>query len=368
MTFQLTEPWKEAIRVLLKEGGTVLALGATDTGKSTFCLALANACAAQGRSCSVVDADTGQSEIGPPATVGAAHVKGPVVSFSHLDPEGLYFTGSTSPAGHLLQTVTGAVRMHQCVRKSDPHLTIVDMPGLVTGAVGRVLVENTAGALQPDWLVALHRGDELEPALAPLSRRKHPQILRLAPAQEARRRSPEERATRRRLKFAAYFEKANELTVDPREAPMSGLGLFSGRDLAPNLRAYLQREWKTDIIHAETLADRVIVITSRAVNAYNRRKVSGEFRGQTLTVATAFSLQNLLVGLIGEDGAHLAIGVLQNIDFGKQEYSIVAPLRTPASIRQIIAGSVRVSPQGHEITGEDQQALDLPQSGPPRRR
>ncbi len=49
--------------------GVCLLLGAADTGKTSLVLALANELSAQ-RPVGIVDADIGQSHIGPPTTVG----------------------------------------------------------------------------------------------------------------------------------------------------------------------------------------------------------------------------------------------------------------------------------------------------------
>src|SRR3989442_7161458 len=51
-----------------------LILGTSDTGKTSLTARLAGALAARGERVAVVDADVGQSEIGPPTTVGLGHV------------------------------------------------------------------------------------------------------------------------------------------------------------------------------------------------------------------------------------------------------------------------------------------------------
>jgi len=72
---------------LLTQRGKCLLLGASDTGKTTLAAAIAKRVAS---ACPVgfVDADIGQSHIGPPTTVGWALVEEPATDFSQLSVGG----------------------------------------------------------------------------------------------------------------------------------------------------------------------------------------------------------------------------------------------------------------------------------------
>jgi len=99
----------------LLQKGVCLILGGIDTGKTTLTAAMAGRLAQSSR-VGVIDADIGQSHIGPPATVGWAFVDKPQVSFSQLNPDGISFVGDVTPVGHLLQ-LTAAIA--QCVRQAS---------------------------------------------------------------------------------------------------------------------------------------------------------------------------------------------------------------------------------------------------------
>ena len=84
----MAEDWADKIaQELLNPGliqtGVCLVLGAADTGKTTLAEAIARRAASSGP-VGVIDADIGQSHIGPPTTVGWALVDRPDVSFSQL--------------------------------------------------------------------------------------------------------------------------------------------------------------------------------------------------------------------------------------------------------------------------------------------
>ena len=54
----------------VSEARVSVVIGASDAGKTTLIAALASELASRGEPVGVVDSDVGQSEIGPPATVG----------------------------------------------------------------------------------------------------------------------------------------------------------------------------------------------------------------------------------------------------------------------------------------------------------
>ena len=73
----------------------MLILGTSDTGKTSLTAQLAGALAARGERVAVVDADVGQSEIGPPTTVGLGRVTGPLGRLADAEVLALEFVGDT---------------------------------------------------------------------------------------------------------------------------------------------------------------------------------------------------------------------------------------------------------------------------------
>jgi polynucleotide 5'-hydroxyl-kinase GRC3/NOL9 len=69
--------WIEIANIILKSRGVVLVLGATDTGKSICTLLFANFWVKHGRKVGIVDVDMGQSDLGPPTTIGMALINKP---------------------------------------------------------------------------------------------------------------------------------------------------------------------------------------------------------------------------------------------------------------------------------------------------
>ena len=169
MTSDFPAQWDEAWERIaaLPAGGTILLLGGTDSGKTTFAAAVASRLAADSERIAVVDADIGQSEIGPPGTVAVAWARDDAAKLSDLKPAGTFFVGafsaSTLPLEHAAAT-HHAVR-HARVRNADRIL--IDTSGYVTGPTARSLKCAKASLVLPDLLLAF--GADTNTELAALS-------------------------------------------------------------------------------------------------------------------------------------------------------------------------------------------------------
>jgi polynucleotide 5'-hydroxyl-kinase GRC3/NOL9 len=199
------DPHEETVRLAVAHRGVTLLLGGLDSGKTTFARQIAAAGLEEGLTVGVLDADVGQSSVGPPATVGLRVCRTAV----DLEPDALAkadelaFVGSTSPQGHLLPLVVGARRLLDRARSEGVELVVVDTTGLVTGVYAQVLKFQKIELLQPDLVIGLARGQELEPLLGIVRRffaadvvgmRVHPEVVATSVEQRAQNR---EQAMRR---------------------------------------------------------------------------------------------------------------------------------------------------------------------------
>jgi polynucleotide 5'-hydroxyl-kinase GRC3/NOL9 len=204
-----------------------LVLGASDTGKTTLVAGLASALADPDHPVGVVDADLGQSDVGPPTTVGLGRVHGPIERLDDVEAIGLEFLGMMSPARCMRETAEATARLvgraldERCAR------VLVDTSGLVEGDFGRALKRIKIDRVRPDLVIALERAQECAPILAAYADGP-PAILRL-PAAATRRRSAAERRRGRRRALDAHLAGASPVTLDlarvPARAAPAGRGL-----------------------------------------------------------------------------------------------------------------------------------------------
>lgn len=185
----------------------VVLVGGMDSGKSTLSRAIAAAGLEAGKTVAYLDADLGQKGVGPPAAVGLRLLR----ETSELEPEalsrpdGLYFVGATSPQGQLLPLVVGTHRMLARAWEEGADLVVVDTSGLVSGVYGQLLKYHKIELLQPDVVVGLQRGEELDPLFGIVNRFFACEVIGLPVHPDVRPTSVDERARNRELAFRRYF-------------------------------------------------------------------------------------------------------------------------------------------------------------------
>ena len=157
------------IEDLIRRRGVVLLLGAADTGKTTFARQLLAAAIAAGKRAAFVDADIGESTVGPPTCVGLKWIPDPadLDDLSHADR--LQFVGSVKVSGLVLQQVVATAALVEQAR-DEVELVVVDTSDSVSGVTGQTLKYHKTELTRPEVLVAFQRGEELAPIVGMLRR------------------------------------------------------------------------------------------------------------------------------------------------------------------------------------------------------
>jgi polynucleotide 5'-hydroxyl-kinase GRC3/NOL9 len=208
----MSESWAAALEAAAAAPVT-LVLGANDTGKSTLVAHLAGALAGAGQAVGVVDADLGQSDVGPPTTVGLGRVRRPLERLADAELIALEFLGVTSPATCMPETAAATGRLVRRALDTGCDRVLVDTSGLVEGPFGRALKRLKIDRVTPDVLVALQRAEECEPILRVYADAPRPLIVRL-PAAPTKRRSATARRHARRRALDAHLAGAVPVTLD----------------------------------------------------------------------------------------------------------------------------------------------------------
>lgn len=205
------------------KAGVCLILGASDTGKTTLAESLAKH-AASSRPVAIVDADIGQSHIGPPAAVGWALVDS-CKDLLQLPASGINFVGDVSPTGHLLQLTTAIL---QCVQQASEAagLIIIDTPGFIHGPAAAALWWTVQRILKPASILAVQRGNELKDILIGFESLETKLELISSP-EEISPKSPLARQKYRRGKFAEYFRDSCVYNI-----ALTNVAVQSGRNLS----------------------------------------------------------------------------------------------------------------------------------------
>ena len=197
-----------------------LILGTSDTGKTSLTARLAGALAARGERVAVVDADVGQSEIGPPTTVGLGRVTGALARLGDAELWALEFVGDTSPVRYIRETADATGRLVRRALDAGFERVLVDTGGLVEGPLGLALKRAKVRAADPDLVLVLQRRDESEPIARALESGARPRVLRLTPSPAVVRRSATRRREHRERALREYLARAATLTLPIARVPL----------------------------------------------------------------------------------------------------------------------------------------------------
>jgi len=332
------DSWDKLAQQLSKHRERItLILGETDTGKTFFSTYLANRLLNYGLKVGILDCDTGQSDIGPPGTIGLAVLDRQIVFPSEVEPTALYFTGSNSPAFHFLPSLVGLKRLVDCgLTLAD--ILIIDTPGWVQGERARALHRSEIEMLSPDVIILLQRGEELEHLVKNYPREK---IVRLPVEKGPSPRNHEERKGLRETMYKKYFKQAGYVELDLDEVQTDRAYFKTGKEIKLEDIQYLWAErlsgWEgVLVVTEEPLSEEESIIVKREVGVSNLKNIiSGNEK-------------NLMVGLLDSMGEVLGIGIIDRIDYKGRKIKIFTPVKEKEKIRTIQFGSLRLTPEGSE--------------------
>lgn len=317
---QIPAAWKHsAERIISANWRRILVVGDTDCGKSTYCKFLVNAFLQEKRTVSFVDADIGQKQIGPPATVAVADLAA-AADFAQAAFHAMYFVGHVNPVAHFVPLVLGTRRMAEAAKGE---FTVIDTTGLIHGR-GRALKGFQIDSLQPDVLVCLERGEELA-AIRHAAR--HCNMLRLHPSGLALPKSPSARRRAREEAFRAHFQRAREMEFGLEEVIVQRSSLFNGKPVAD--RRFL---------YAEALPDGVIAVA--------REQAPHAVEG--IQVLPRHFADQLLCGVADGAGACLGIGIISSMDFHRRSLRLYTAVQK-RRIRIVQFGDLYLDRDGHEL-------------------
>jgi polynucleotide 5'-hydroxyl-kinase GRC3/NOL9 len=294
MDMTAPDEWYALLDVLGKEKGIAILLGAADTGKSTLAKFLIHQLCQRGLVVALVDADIGQSFLGPPTTIGFSIFKSHPDWELILTPPELFFVGSMTPEGRFSIHLKGVKRMVDKAASHEVDLILVDTTGFVLGEAGKELKRRKIDLISPRSILALQKSDEIEPILDLYKENPLYKIYRLPLSEQVRPSSMEERQTYRTNKFREYFKHSSiqELAIEEIQ--------IGGEVLDPN--------------------------------------------GESIPLDWALKINGLLMALKDRDDETLALGVIRNYLAEKKVLRVLTPLTDIQRVETIQLSSLKIIP------------------------
>jgi len=308
---EIPPSWSQALRRIVENPGVILVVGGTSSGKTTFCKLLALDGVKAGLRVSYVDADIGQSTVGPPGCIGWAIVS----TRGALREQALWFIGAFSPAGHLPEVITGTHALVDRALQHDSQLVVVDSTGLVRGWTGFQLKTSKAQLLRPRHLVLFRKKQELGPLSTVLSGLHGVRVHRLRVPAGVRERDTAERRAYREVRFREFLAGCSELSFPFPDLFLWGRNWFqSGVPLNQAERAELEQRLQMTLVHAERTAGLTFVVrASWQAERYAESVPASRQRGVRFLPIDAWV--GRLCAVEREPGDAVAVGKLLSVDF-----------------------------------------------------
>ncbi len=307
-----------------------LVLGATDVGKTTLIREIHRRLGGE-----VIDADVGQSWLGPPACISRGRVRD-----DHHEILSSYFVGDISPRGNFLQVLTGVA---QCLRGACRPV-LIDTDGYIYGEAARAYKSELIHLVQPDVLVLLQRSGEL--AYYKLYARAGITVIEI-PVAHGSAKGREERIRAREDAFRQHFHGATlrcwrfaELGV---ERSLVGHGEPLDVTLLSNLLA-------CPVVAAWRLPTRATLVVERW--PFSPLEAQRALGVESLAIKLWGELQNSLVGCCA-NGDLVGLGIVQGLS--SETISIWTPAPHATTLQW---GSLKVFADGRHTRALNKRAAD----------
>lgn len=199
--------WREATDAILElDGSRTIVIGDIDTGKSTFCTYLANLTVGSGIDIWVLDADIGQSDLGPPTTISLGLANEYLTNLSSIKADRMFFVGYTSPSSVTEKVIFG---IRKLASHASPPPVVINTDGWVAGDQATSYKVNMINELSPDIVVGIERVHKIDAILDSVKAMS----IRIQPPDFIKPRSREQRKRLRESSYRRFLTAAKTVTL-----------------------------------------------------------------------------------------------------------------------------------------------------------
>ncbi len=345
----IPEEWKKAVEIIreLPKGSKIFVCANVDAGKSGFICYVANKIVSENKKVAVIGADTGQSEMNPPTTIGLAFVEKPITHMSNLNYTTAWFVGSTSPAGMLERSIVGVIRMIDEALKKDPDIIIINTTGWVHNGGGRELKEIKLIAVDPDFVVILEKEPGELSYIYNILEKTDRKFVVIPAAPRLRSRSRDERRKLRSLYYEREFRNAKEIRLAVDEVAFLFSYFGTGVPLTAEELLSVVNILGFSPEYIERTHDYVIIVTSKQISEEKIESLSKSL-GISVKVIEPDFFENIIVGLLDENFNTLALGIIKKFDPFTKMFTIYTRAEQK-EIKIIAFGRIKVNLNFEEI-------------------
>ncbi len=345
----IPEDWEELYSYVKGKGNgyTIMAIGNVDTGKTGLITYLANKLFSDGKKVGIVDADTGQSDIGPPTTIGLGTLEKPIIHLSEAKLIDAFFVGNVTPAGVLDRSITGTYRMVKEGKRQGYDIILVDTTGWVSDRWGRELKTMKYLTIDPDLVVFIEKFEDelfhLKRTISGLGAN----IFEVSSPPRLGIRSREERRNIRFSLFQKEFENAKEIAIELDSIGINYGFLGTGREPSEETKEVLMHVLGQNLPYVEESEDALLLLTETKLSSSIINSLKLLLGKREVVNITMEDIRHLLVCLTDKQGHYLGLGIIIGFDQASGNLFVLTNAREE-QISNIQFGHIKVSPSGVE--------------------
>lgn len=338
--------WKKVVEDILAQQKpcTIIVLGDVDSGKTTFSTYLINRSLECEFKPSIIDADLGQSDIGPPTTVGLSLIFNPIADLFMAKPSDIFFTGLTSPKGITPRVILAFEFIMGRVLKEKVDLIVINTDGWVRGEEACSFKTSIIKKVHPDIIIGIQIDNELEPILHTVSEEGY-RILRITPAPTLKRRGHEERQGLREQSYRKYMGRPILRKLPLKWIKIEYTPLGSGNILEVE---EITKILRTKIVHCEASQKELFIVIEKNEKINEDLILTAKKLFQkNIYIVKDGDEKGLLVSLLNEHRYFLCLGIVHKIDYKNGIIKLITFCNNNISIVQF--GQIKIDTSGKEL-------------------
>jgi len=337
---------KAADEVLSREKPvTAMVMGGIDSGKTSFCAYLANRALKERRNVTIVDADLGQSDVGPPSTIGSCRLTKPIIDPFEMGAESVFFIGVTSPSGAVSKVIEGIAGMKEKALKRGVGVLIINTDGWIEGEDAVRYKVALTKQIKPNLLIGIQEQSELTFLLGALTETQN-LVVESSPA--VRKRDREERKLLRELGYKKYLKGARSESFPLGWTRVAGAAFGTGVPPSRERMKRIEHLLGATPLYCEEMPNLVfIALNKEQWMDEGLMKDLEQKLNRKVRVVREGDEEGLLVALHDAKENFLGIGVLEEIDYERRVVRVYTPVRE--GVTSLHLGRVKLDRKGREI-------------------
>jgi polynucleotide 5'-hydroxyl-kinase GRC3/NOL9 len=342
------ESWQAAVKTALateSKPTVIMVVGAIDVGKTSFCAYLGNMALRKKLRVTFVDADLGQSDLGPPSTIGYSQITRAIRDPFEIEAEDIRFIGMTSPSGALSKVISGITRMTEKALKLGAELVIVNTDGWIEGEDAVRYKLGLVKRIKPNLLIGIQEQSELTFLLGAL-----PEIPSIAveSSPAVRKRDREERKLLRELGYKKYLKGATVQSFPLNWVKVSGVPFGSGTPPSRSRMDKVIEQIGTTPLYCEETPNTVFIALSR--EQWADEEIAKTLEGtlnREVKIVWEGDEKGLLVAVNDKNDCFLGIGIIEEMDYERRVLKVYTNVKK--GITSIDVGQIKLDKSGKEL-------------------